>query len=150
MAKTLEKPRQEDVTLASVQASIPISSEDMGFASLIAEAPGADAAIQAERKRLQEIDAVAGLFDPALVQEAKYGMTACSAQELTYRAARQAAQKGRKILANLEADTEASGAQSVSAANSSGVTGEGNSPQAMIAQAKADAKAYNERRKEVR
>ena len=36
-----------------------------------------DAAVSAERNRLAEIDSVASLFDPALVQEAKYGETAC-------------------------------------------------------------------------
>lgn len=46
------------------------------------------AAAQAERRRIQEIDQVADAFPAELVQEAKYGKRACSAQELAYRAAR--------------------------------------------------------------
>ena len=43
-----------------------------------------DAAVRAERNRLAEIDSVASLFDPALVQEAKYGETACDARDLAF------------------------------------------------------------------
>lgn len=52
-----------------------------------------DAAVIAERNRLAEIDSVASLFDPALVQEAKYGETACDARELSFRAAKAAASR---------------------------------------------------------
>lgn len=74
-----------------------------------------DAAVSAERNRLAEIDSVASLFDPALVQEAKYGETACDARELAFRAAKAAAAQGHEFLKNLEADNAASGAQSVEA-----------------------------------
>ncbi len=71
---------------------------------------------------------------------------------MVYQAAQKASQQGRKFLAALEADTAASGAQDVGAVNGSGGDGTGgaDSPQAMLAQAKADAKAFNERKKEVR
>lgn len=74
-----------------------------------------DAAVSAERNRLAEIDSVASLFDPALVQEAKYGETACDARELAFRAAKAAAAQGHEFLKNLTADNAASGAQSVEA-----------------------------------
>ena len=73
-------------------------------------------AVQTERSRLQAIDEIAGLFDSALVDEAKYGETACDAAELSLRAARNAAHNGRTFLANLEADSEESGADDVNPA----------------------------------
>lgn len=47
-----------------------------------------------EEKRIQEIDEIACLFDPETVEAAKYGPAACTAQEMTYRAALEAVQKG--------------------------------------------------------
>ncbi len=49
----------------------------------------------AEEKRIQEIDKIACLFDADTVQAAKYGPSACTAQELAYRAAMEAAQQGK-------------------------------------------------------
>lgn len=49
----------------------------------------------AEEKRIREIDEIACLFDADTVQAAKYGPNACTAQELAYRAAQQAAQQGK-------------------------------------------------------
>ena len=80
------------------------------------ETAAVDEAVQAERQRIREIDEVADLFDDALVQEAKYGEQACSAKELSYRAAQAAAKNGKRFLANLNDDAEASGASDVSAA----------------------------------
>lgn len=82
-----------------------------------------DAAVIAERNRLAEIDSVASLFDPALVQEAKYGETACDARELSFRAAKAAAEQGHEFLKNLEADNAASGAQSVEAVPGASASG---------------------------
>lgn len=73
-------------------------------------------AVQAEERRMREIDEVSDLFDDALVQEAKYGAKKCSAQELAYRAAQAAAKQGRRFLANLDADGGDSGAADVPAA----------------------------------
>ncbi len=69
--------------------------------------------VQAERKRIQEIDVVAALYDAETVREAKYGEHPCTAQEMTYRAAQKAVQQGRKALGDMEADTKASGVQEV-------------------------------------
>lgn len=82
-----------------------------------------DAAVIAERNRLAEIDSVASLFDPALVQEAKYGETACDARELSFRAAKAAAEQGHEFLKNLAADNAASGAQSVEAVPGASASG---------------------------
>lgn len=83
-----------------------------------------DAAVSAERNRLAEIDSVASLFDPALVQEAKYGETACDARELAFRAAKAAATQGHEFLKNLAADNAASGAQSVEAVPGASASGD--------------------------
>lgn len=105
-----------------------------------------NAAVQEERDRLAAIDEVAGLFDPALVHEAKYGDTPCTAAEMSLRAAQKAAKQGSKFLTDAMNDTNNSGANGVGAAPSGEDGGEKNP----IEQARADAKAFNERRKEVR
>ena len=73
-------------------------------------------ATHAEQERLRSIDDIAGLFSADMVREAKYGETACTAQELAFRAAQEAAKNGQTFLANLEADAKASGAGDVPAA----------------------------------
>ena len=73
-------------------------------------------ATRAEQERLQGIDNIAGLFSADMVREAKYGENACTAQELAFRAAQEAAKNGQTFLANLEADAQASGAGEVPAA----------------------------------
>jgi len=114
---------------------------------------------QAERQRLQEIDALASVFDSETIQAAKYGEHPCTAKEMVYQAAQKAAQKatqqGQNFLTALQADTIGSGAQDVGAANGAGSDGTGgtggeDTPQAMAAQAKLDAQAFNARKKEVR
>ena len=74
-----------------------------------------DAAVSAERRRLEEIDQIAGLFSAEMVREAKYGDTACDARELAFRAAQQATQQGRNFLTTMAEDNQQSGAQSVEA-----------------------------------
>ena len=74
-----------------------------------------DAAVSAERHRLEEIDQIAGLFNAEMVHEAKYGATACDARELAFRAAQQATQQGRDFLTALGNDNKHSGSQNVSA-----------------------------------
>ena len=163
MAKTLEELRAENPALAEAlmaEAKAAVSASGAATpAPAVTPAPapvpqssGGDDSAQAERKRIQEIDALAGLFDAETINAAKYGDHPCTAQEMVYQAAQKASQQGRKFLAMLEADTAASGAQDVGAANGSGGDGTGgaDTPQAMAAQAKADAQAFNARKKEVR
>lgn len=163
MAKNLEELRAENPALAEALMAEAKAAVSASGAAAPVPAPagtpaptpqsngGADPA-QAERKRIQEIDALAGVFDAETINAAKYGDHPCTAQEMVYQAAQKAAQQGRKFLALLEADTKDSGAQDVGAANGAGGDGTGgeDTPQAMAAQAKADAKAFNERKKEVR
>ena len=162
MAKTLEELRSENPALAeALMAEAKAAVSASGAAAPAPAAPpapqsnGGDDLAQSERKRIQEIDALAGLFDAETINAAKYGDHPCTAQEMAYQAAQKASQQGRKFLAALEADTAASGAQDVGAANGAGIdgtggTGTGDTPRAVAAQAKADAKAFNERKKEVR
>lgn len=105
-----------------------------------------NSAVQAERDRLAAIDEVAGLFDPQLVHEAKYGDTPCTAAELALKAAQKAAKQGSKFLADAADDAAASGAGAVGAVPPADGDG-GKNP---IEQARADAKAFNARKKEVR
>ena len=160
MAKTLEELRVENPALAEAlmaeaKAAVSASGAAAPATTPAPQSNGGEDLAQAERKRIQEIDALAGLFDAETINAAKYGDHLCTAQEMVYQAAQKASQQGRKFLAALEADTAASGAQDVGAANGAGSdgtggTGAGDTPQAMAAQAKLDAKAFNERKKEVR
>ncbi len=104
------------MTLEELRAQYPeliaqaVAEETAGNAEAI------NSAVQAERTRMQEIDEIACLYDEALVSEAKYGETACSAAELAHRAAVNAAKSGKKFLASLEEDAEESGAGEIEAA----------------------------------
>ena len=124
MAKNLEELRAENPELAEAlmaEAKATVSASAGGGTP--APQAGADvvsAAVQAEQKRIQEIDAVASLYDAETVKAAKYGENACTAQEMTYRAAQKAAQRGKQHLDNLESDYKASGAQGVPAASDPG------------------------------
>lgn len=176
MAKTLEELRQENPELAeqlmaearAAAAPAPAASAPAAPAAAApaptpaaqtvpptpapSAAPSTPDPVAAERQRLQEIDAVAGLFDAETVNAAKYGDTACSAQEMVYRAAQKATQQGQAFLTGLEADTKASGVQQVGAAASTGAGGAGDgknlTPEQLMAQGRADAKALNKTEKE--
>lgn len=136
---TLEELRQQHPDLvAQVEAEARAASvtPPSGGADPVAEA------VRAEQRRLREIDEVAGALDATLVQEAKYGETACSAQELCYRAAKQAGQKGRKFLGDLERDAQASGAGSVPPVPDGNPGGQQpQTPEQKMAVARADVKA---------
>lgn len=80
------------------------------------QADATNAATEAERNRLAEIDAIANQFTDEMVNDAKYGENRCSAMELAYRAAQQAAAQGRQFLASAEADADESNADEVEAA----------------------------------
>ena len=122
MATTLEELRAESPALVAE-----------------AESAASASAVQAERSRLQEIDAVAGLFSAEMVTEAKYGENACSAQELAYRAAQAAVANGQQFLNNMAADAQASGAAAVPAAPApeEDPAPEANTPEEKMAAARA-------------
>ena len=105
MASNLEELRNENPQLAETlmaQAKSEVANQ-------------AAEAAEAERRRLQEIDSIASVYDGDLVNDAKYGAP-CTAQEMAFRAAQKAAQSGKAFLQDLEADGKASGAGSVPAA----------------------------------
>lgn len=122
MATTLEELRAESPALVAE-----------------AESAASASAVQAERSRLQEIDSVAGLFSADMVHEAKYGETACTAQELAYRAAQAAVANGQQFLNNMAADANASGAAAVPAAPApeEDPAPEANTPEEKMAAARA-------------
>lgn len=132
MAQTVEQFRSENPELvAQLESDIR--------AAMTTEAT--DTAVQAERDRIKEIDEVASLFDSELVQAAKYGENACSAQELAYRAAKQAAEKGHKFMTDVNDDATASGTADVGAApgTDDGNADDGNStPEQKMANARAE------------
>lgn len=74
------------------------------------------AAVDAERDRIKKIDEVASLFANDLVDEAKYGENACTAEQLAYRAALNAREQGKNFLAQVEADNTESNAGEVGSA----------------------------------
>ena len=147
MAKNLEELRAENPELAEAlmaEAKTAVSAPDDSGVPVPQPTPDAvSAAVQAEQKRIQEIDAVAPLYDAETVRAAKYGEHACTAQEMTYRAAQKAAQQGRKHLADLEEDAQASGAQGVPAAGDPGdpPPKETQTPDQRMASARAEVKA---------
>ena len=171
MANTLEELREENPALAEqlmaearAAASTPAASAPAAPAAA-ATTPAAPATqppkaapsaaaptdpVEAERKRIQDIDALASLYDAETIQTAKYGPTACTAQEMVYAAAKKAVQQGRNYLGALETDTAASGAQNVGAATAPApAAGDGKlTPQQLMAQGRADAKALNKSEKE--
>lgn len=107
-------------------------------------APAVDLAA-AERKRLQEIDAIAALYDPALVQEAKYGENPCTAQELAYQAAVLAAAKaageGKAFMAAMAADNQAAAAVNAVPAPEPPESTENMTPEQRMAEARSEVKA---------
>jgi hypothetical protein len=85
----------------------------------------AQEAIKAERERIQAIEAIAAAVgDTELVNEAKFGgadgKSACTAQELSFKAMQKQAALGAAHLANVRSDYTASGAGAVGAAPNSG------------------------------
>ncbi|MGN1370197.1 MAG: head maturation protease, ClpP-related [Aristaeellaceae bacterium] len=114
--ETSGKNGGNSMTLEELRQSDPEAA-----AALLAEAQASvntDEAVQNERQRLADIDAVASLFDADTVNAAKY-TNPCTAQEMCYRAAQESAKQGRVFMANLNADHKDSGAEGVPAAPAS-------------------------------
>ena len=72
----------------------------------VSEVEIANSAREAERKRIQEIEAIAGSIDADLVQEAKFGNSACDAKELALRAMQRENEKANQALDKLQSDNE--------------------------------------------
>ena len=106
------------------------------------EAAAVSDAVTNERTRLQAIDEIAAsVGDAEMVQEAKYGKTACTAEQLAFRAMKKHAQLGTSFLQASAADNAASGAQQVQAAASKGDEDKPLTKEQRMAQGRADAKA---------
>ena len=120
------KTSEEDLTNKSSEADITVSTKGgismtidelraqypeqiaqvEAEAKAVGKAEAIDEAVKAERDRMKGIDELSSLFDAEMVAEAKYGETACSAQELTFRAAQNAAKQGTAFLASLSKDAK--------------------------------------------
>jgi hypothetical protein len=128
MATNLNELRTENPELAAqVEADVR--------AGLTADT---NAAVEAERNRLREIDAISALYGDEAVQAAKYGDHPMTAQELAYAQAQAAATQGTAFAAAMQEDARQ--ANAVPAAAAKGDDGEVD----VEAAAKADYKAYIE------
>ena len=72
-----------------------------------------NSAVEAERKRIQEIQSISATIDPKMVQEAMFGETACDAKELALRAMKAEQGKAEEALTKMKTDNEASKANDV-------------------------------------
>lgn len=135
-----------EMTIEELRAQHPeIAAQIEAEARAACQAENAEAvntAVQNERARIQQIDEIASLFSNELVHEAKYGETACTAQEMSYRAAQSAQAKGHNFMTALQADAAASGTADVPAAPGKIEEGQKSmTPQERMAQGEADAQA---------
>lgn len=147
MAKNLNELRAENPDLATALMA------EAQAAVEVAGANTAASAAEAERNRLREIDEISALYSDEEVQNAKYGDKPCTAQELAFRAAQAAAQKGKSMLTDMEADTRASGTGKVTAApgeddNNPPVPEANKTPGQRLSEAKAAVKGLLHREKE--
>lgn len=163
MARNLEELRAENPELAEQLMAEARAAVSAAGQALAVAAPAQQAApqtataqpavqtveddpVQAERKRIQDIDALASQFDAETVQAAKYGPDACTAQEMAYRAAQKAAKTGKSYLASMMSDTNDSGANGIGAAGAGGEPADGElTPEQRMAKGRADAKALNKK-----
>lgn len=140
----VESGRKEVIhmTLEELRAQYPEQVAQVEAEALAAadHTEAVNAAVQAERDRLAAIDEVAGLFDPALVQEAKYGQTPCTAAELALRQAQKAAKAGSKFLADANEDARESGTDQVGAVPGPQEEPEADTPEARLQEARANVK----------
>ena len=103
----------------------PMTLEEMKsqYPDLIAglEQQAAETDREQERSRIKEIDGIAaGVRDAQLVEEAKYGENACTAEQLALRAMRKQAALGAQHLRDRAIDYEESGADKIGAAPNGG------------------------------
>ncbi|MBQ9557260.1 MAG: Clp protease ClpP [Clostridia bacterium] len=106
MPTNLEELRAENPELATQV------EQDVRAAVSAENDAAVSSAIEAERRRISEIDAIAHLYDDDTVHEAKYDKP-CSAQEMAYRAAMKAAKSGSAFMAGVAKDNKDSHANEV-------------------------------------
>lgn len=118
------------------------------YAAMIAEAQAGmnnDEAVQNERQRLADIDAVANLFDAETVNAAKY-TNPCTAQEMCYRAAQKSVQQGTAFMAALNKDAKESGAEGITSAPAASEDDKPMTNADMVAAGEAAAKEYGKKK----
>ena len=82
-------------------------------------------AVRAERKRIQDIDEIAGqIGDEAMVREAKFGDRTMDASQLALEALKKQSRIGNDFLNNMKNDVQSSGADNVQPAPNSGTKSE--------------------------
>ena len=87
-----------------------------------AKASGNTTGIEAERARIQGIEAIeAAIGDKELVNSAKYGDAPLTAEQLAFKAMQAQAAIGATVLANMEKDAKASGVDGVTTTPNGGV-----------------------------
>ena len=104
----------EDMTLEEFREQNPEEARRIDEAQAAAVAAAENNARAAERERLRGIDAIAAsVGDPAMVEEARFGETACDARELAFRAMQKSAAQGANAFRAMQNDVKASGAAAV-------------------------------------
>ena len=104
----------EDMTLEEFREQNPEEARRIDEAQAAAVRDAENRARAAERERLRGIDGIAATVgDPAMVEEARYGETACDARELAFRAMQRSAAQGASALQAMRNDAQASGASAV-------------------------------------
>lgn len=150
MAKNLEELRAENPELAAAvekELRAEYSAGDQEDKAKISSEV-AQKAVQAERKRLEEIEAIATQVSSELLYEAKYTKP-CSAQDLAYRAMQERVNKGSEYLKAMNDGYLKSGAADVASASApldSGI--DESSPEVVKAAAKAAVDDYFKSMKE--
>lgn len=104
----------EDMTLEEFREQNPEEARRIDEAQAAAVAAAENNARAAERERLRGIDQIAAsVGDPAMVEEARFGETACDARELAFRAMQKSAAQGANAFRAMQNDVKASGAAAV-------------------------------------
>lgn len=122
------------------------------FPELVAQIASAARAegVTAERNRIQQIEDVqAAIGDPNMVRNAKFGENPMTLEQVAVAVLQAQAAIGSTMLNNLQSDAAASGAASVTGAAAPAGEPNPDSPEAIMAQAKADVAAF-QKNKEVR
>jgi ATP-dependent protease ClpP protease subunit len=128
-AEIKEEEKQEPESVEEVVEEKVENAE--GKEEIVEEAPVdnqevVNSAIEAERKRIQEIEDIANGIDADLVQEAKFGNNACDAKELALRALQRDAEKTNKALEALKEDTKTSKVNEVESVQAAEIVDEEN------------------------
>ena len=112
-----EEPVVEEVVEEEKVDEVPEAEGEEEIKEEVVEENNQDvvnSAIEAERKRIQEIEAIANGIDADLVEEAKF-TNVCNASELALRAKQREAEKANQALEDLKEDSKASKVNEVAA-----------------------------------